>query len=94
IIDELKKQVDDGSLVCDGNIDLLTLALRTPVGGAGKFGSHPTSFKKLKCESTKVADKLYEQRKLNENKCQEEGVSCLRVEDQLLNTQKMVTQLY
>ncbi|KAI3870041.1 hypothetical protein MKX03_017911 [Papaver bracteatum] len=93
IIDELKKQVDDGSLVCDGNIDVLSLALRTPVGGAEKFESQPTSYQKPKCQATKVADKLHEQRKLNENKCQEERVSRSRVEDQLLNTQKMVSQL-
>ncbi|RZC92092.1 hypothetical protein C5167_027981 [Papaver somniferum] len=92
-MDELKKQVDDGSLVCDGNIDVLSLALRTPVGGTEKFESRRTSYQKPKCQATKVADKLHEQRKLNGNKCQEERVSRSRVEDQLLNTQKMVSQL-
>ncbi|KAI3834208.1 hypothetical protein MKX03_030015, partial [Papaver bracteatum] len=69
------------------------ICLRTPVGGSGKFRSHMISFQKPKCQSTKVADKLHEQRKMNENKCQEERVFRLRVEDQLLNTQNMVTEL-
>ncbi|KAI3919717.1 hypothetical protein MKX01_000158 [Papaver californicum] len=93
IIDELKKQVDNGSLVCDGNIDVLTMALRTPVRDAGKFVSQPTFFQKPKCPALKVADKLYEQRKLMDNKWQEERVSRLRVEDQLLKTQNMVSRL-
>ncbi|KAI3981998.1 hypothetical protein MKX01_018904 [Papaver californicum] len=93
IIDELKKQVDNGSLVCDGNTDVLTMALRTPVRGTGKIVTQPTFFQKPKCPALKVADKLYEQRKLMDNKWQEERVSRLRVEDQLLNTQNMVSRL-
>lgn len=96
--DELKKQVEDGSLVCDGNVDVLTLALGTPehsgrVRGAGKFVSQSTFFRKPKRQTLKVAEKLDEQRKLIENKWQEERVSRLRVEDQLLNTQDMVSRL-
>ncbi|OVA10845.1 hypothetical protein BVC80_7577g2 [Macleaya cordata] len=98
IIDELKKQVEDGSLVCDGNIDVLTLALGTPehsgrVRGAGKFVSQSAFFQTPRRQSFKVAEKLDEQRKLIENKWQEERVSRLRVEDQLLNTQDMVSRL-
>ncbi|KAI3949450.1 hypothetical protein MKX01_000098 [Papaver californicum] len=98
IIDELKKQVDNGSLVCDGNIDVLTMALGTPehsgrVRGAGKFASQSTFFRKPKRQGLKVADRLHVQRKLIENKWQEERVSRLRVEDQLLNTQNMVSRL-
>ncbi|KAI3884697.1 hypothetical protein MKX03_016145 [Papaver bracteatum] len=98
IIDELKKQVDNGSLVCDGNIDVLTMALGTPehsgrVRGGGKFVSQSTFFRKPKRQGLKIADKLHEQRKLIENKWQEERVSRLRVEEQLLDTQNMVSRL-
>ncbi|XP_026385291.1 uncharacterized protein LOC113280890 isoform X3 [Papaver somniferum] len=98
IIDELKKQVDNGSLVCDGNIDVLTMALGTPehsgrVRGGGKFVSQSTFFRKPKRQGHKIADKLHEQRKLIESKWQEERVSRLRVEEQLLDTQNMVSRL-
>ncbi|KAI3870042.1 hypothetical protein MKX03_017912 [Papaver bracteatum] len=87
--DELKKQVNNGSLVCDGS----TMAIRTPLRGTGKFETQPTFFQKPKCQAVKVADKLHEQRKLAENEWQEERVSRLRVEDQLLDTQNMVSRL-
>ncbi|KAI3848319.1 hypothetical protein MKW92_015040 [Papaver armeniacum] len=90
--DELKKQVNNGSLVCDGNIEVSTMAVRTPLRGTGKFETQATFFQKPKCQAVKVADK-YEQRKLAENEWQEERVSRLQVEDQLLNTQNMVSRL-
>ncbi|KAI3903813.1 hypothetical protein MKW92_016772 [Papaver armeniacum] len=85
IIDELKKQVDNGSLVCDGNIDVLTMALGTPehsgrVRGGGKFVSQSTFFRKPKRQGLKIADKLRE-------------CPVLRVEEQLLDTQNMVSRL-
>ncbi|KAI3891099.1 hypothetical protein MKW98_007404 [Papaver atlanticum] len=91
--DELKKQVNNGSLVCDGNIEVPTMAVRTPLRGTGKFETQPTFFQKPKCQAVEVADKLHEQRKLAENEWQEERVSRLRVEDQLLDTQNMVSRL-
>ncbi|RZC92091.1 hypothetical protein C5167_027980 [Papaver somniferum] len=80
-------------LVCDGNIDVLTLALRTPVRGAGKFVSQPAFFQKPNRQALKIAAKFHEQRKLVEKEWEEETVSRLRVEDQLLNTQNMVSRL-
>ncbi|RZC92090.1 hypothetical protein C5167_027979 [Papaver somniferum] len=44
-------------------------------------------------QSLKIADKLHEQQKLIENKWQEERLSRLRMEDQLLNTQNTVSRL-
>ncbi|KAI3891101.1 hypothetical protein MKW98_007406 [Papaver atlanticum] len=63
--------------------------------GAGKLVSQPTFFQKPKRLglALKIADKLHEQRKLMENKRQEERMSCLRVEDQLLNPQNKVSRL-
>ncbi|XP_026454495.1 uncharacterized protein LOC113355762 isoform X7 [Papaver somniferum] len=90
--DELKKQVNNGSLVCDGNIEVPAMAARTPLRSTGKFETQATFFQKPKCQAVKVADK-YEQRKLAENEWQEERVSRLQVEDQLLNTQNMVSRL-
>ncbi|KAI3870043.1 hypothetical protein MKX03_017913 [Papaver bracteatum] len=44
-------------------------------------------------QALKITDKLHEQQKLIENKWQEERLSRLRMEDQLLNTQNTVSRL-
>ncbi|XP_026454485.1 uncharacterized protein LOC113355759 isoform X4 [Papaver somniferum] len=63
--------------------------------GAEKLVSQRTFFQKPKRLglALKIADKLQEQRMLMENKRQEERMSCLRVEDQLLNPQNKVSRL-
>ncbi|KAI3954546.1 hypothetical protein MKW92_023344, partial [Papaver armeniacum] len=61
--------------------------------GAGKFVRQPSFFQQPNRQALKIAAKFHEQRNLVENEWEEERLSRLRVEDQLLNTQNMVSRL-